>query len=155
RWQRADRTDTVACCGPSRGHRGSGVGLKPTGAPDGRVGQGRWDNDAMPKVDCQHDASDVRHVCRHLLPIKGSEYVHRFTGQGRAFDLLCTECASVPDGAPPLYTACPECFAAARKEGSWVGFRGEPEVLERPTDLRFTHQTVRLGSLHGDALLDV
>ena len=86
----------------------------------------------MPTLDCGHDAGEAGRVCPHVLAAPEPEYVQRFTGRGKAFDLLCAACAREDEGERRLATACAACFEARRKEGTQEGIVGRPEVLRVP-----------------------
>src|SRR5947209_7464150 len=111
----------------------------------------------MSLLDCGHDATgEARRVCRHLLGGGEDDYVHRFTGTGQTFDLVCGACGRAADGAAgELRTVCPRCFEEAREAGTWEGIVGRPEVRERESGLSFQHTTVTLANLVRDPILDV
>lgn len=111
----------------------------------------------QPDLACPHTGADtVRQVCAHVLEARDISYRKRFTGSGLDYDLLCEACAGLSDPAgAPLRKVCAACFLDLEKEGSWEGIAGQPQILERPGDLRFAHDIVALRSLSSEHLLDL
>jgi hypothetical protein len=92
----------------------------------------------MDVLTCGHVAYASRsRVCRHLLgpdgPADDVEYVRILTGRGMEYDMCCAECHG-SDGEPELLQVCEGC--ADRADDEWentlVGWRGRPEIAERP-----------------------
>lgn len=109
----------------------------------------------MPVLDCGHPAgAPAGRVCKHLLKVPATRYHQRFTGRGRAFDLVCEACASA-GRADALRAACAGCWARVQADGSWTGITGEPEVGDRPTGLHFRHRAMSVPELHAADVLDV
>jgi hypothetical protein len=111
----------------------------------------------MPLVDCGHDAdTQALRVCRHLLANRNGHYYQRFTGQGVAFDLICSSCRQSPETVVAnLRTVCLRCFDEVQEAGTWQDFTGQPEVKERESSYRFRHETVILQSPLRDRILDI
>jgi hypothetical protein len=111
----------------------------------------------MSVLDCGHaTAGEVRRICRHLLGTRDAGYSQRFTGKGKAFDLVCGECGRHPAGIEEnLRTVCPECYRGVTEQGSWEGIIGRPEIAERETPLSFHGETTALPDAPREPILDV
>ncbi len=119
----------------------------------------------MSVIHCPHqDASDVRRVCLHLLetlnlPLEKRlvSYRKRFTGVGTEYDIICWECERTPSEVEAnLRNVCQACFKEIDEdEANWEGIIGLPQVLERTSDLYFTHETVELLEPITERILDI
>ncbi|GLZ03602.1 hypothetical protein Acsp03_10690 [Actinomadura sp. NBRC 104412] len=94
----------------------------------------------MDVLPCGHVARASRmRLCRHLLgpdgPPEDMEYVRILTGRGMEYHLCCLACDR--SGTPPeLLVVCEGCaFRADEDESCMVGWRGRPEIPERPEAL--------------------
>ncbi|WP_395105999.1 WD40 repeat domain-containing protein [Actinomadura sp. SCN-SB] len=103
----------------------------------------------MDVLPCGHvaRASRVR-LCRHLLgpdgPPDDIEYVRVLTGRGIEYDLCCRTCDRAGT-APELLVVCEGCaFRAEEDETGMVGWRGRPEIRERPEGHRGEPARLRL-----------
>ncbi len=73
-----------------------------------------------------------------------------FPGVGRAYELVCPQCArSDRDEDDDLGFVCAACFRNIEAAGVWhndaeCAITGQPEVVTRPTELRFDHEMFRL-----------
>lgn len=92
----------------------------------------------MDVLPCGHVAyASTRRVCRHLLgpdgPDDDVEYVRVLTGHGMDYDLCCADCDRLGAGAE-LLQVCEGCVDRADDtwENTLVGWRGRPEIAERP-----------------------
>jgi hypothetical protein len=111
----------------------------------------------MPTLACGHSAAEeTRWICRHLLENKGADYRRRFTGKGRAFDLICGECSRNLDCVEEnLRTVCSDCWRGVEEEGTWEGIVGQPEVLERESGLSFSDERIALAEPFQERILDI
>src|SRR3712207_5467970 len=100
----------------------------------------------MSITQCPHpNVTSTGRVCRHLLGTKDMDYCKRFTGIGIEYDLICVACRANPDAIEAnLLTVCSQCFAETEAEGWWDAIIGQPQSLERPGNLSFSHDTVDL-----------
>ena len=87
-------------------------------------------------ASCEHEPRTEK-VCAHLLQSELSHRV-RFTGRGRASELVCEACTDSRE----LVDVCAACHAAAANGGDWTGIIGEPEILVAPSSLAFGHEDV-------------
>ncbi|GHJ10383.1 hypothetical protein TPA0907_47500 [Micromonospora humidisoli] len=95
----------------------------------------------MLTLPCGHpaDAATSR-VCSHLVGVPEDREVACFrllTGRGLAFDLVCRECGEA-GGSPALVVVCEGCVDRLVEDGELLGWRGEPEILQRPEPLDAT-----------------
>lgn len=76
----------------------------------------------------------------------GVDYLRLLTGQRLDHDLCCVACdpRSATDGQVELGEACEGCVARAQDGGECVGWRGEPQILQRPAPLAPTRTTTAL-----------
>jgi hypothetical protein len=59
-------------------------------------------------------------ICPHLLETKALDYVQRFLGIGRKYDLLCSACClEASKTEPALVSVCGECFRRIEEDMSW------------------------------------
>jgi hypothetical protein len=115
----------------------------------------------MSSVACSHAQAHIgQRVCRHLFGGPADSYAHRFTGVGLEYDLVCRACAEL--GGPPAgdqVTVCAACFDAVVDRGTWLrGKRAvlsQPAVLERTTQLSFSHHMIHMPVALGASLLDL
>jgi hypothetical protein len=108
----------------------------------------------MDTPDCSHAAPVAGRICSHLLADEDEDHHVRFTGRGTEHDLLCAACAAAEAPAEALRTVCDLCMR--KRLGRIFGSRGiigRPEVLSRPTALRFEHREHTLPALAGTSLL--
>ncbi|MCW6009023.1 hypothetical protein K1W54_31445 [Micromonospora sp. CPCC 205371] len=98
----------------------------------------------MEMLPCGHIAvAGPRRVCRHLTESEAEvPYVRLFSGRGVEYDLCCPPCG---ESGPELVVACEGCVARV-DEDEWEceGFRGKPEVKERPEPIPGALRRVRL-----------
>ncbi|SCF04680.1 hypothetical protein GA0070558_122118 [Micromonospora haikouensis] len=90
---------------------------------------------------CGHpaDAATSR-VCPHLVAVPEDRDVaclRVLTGRGMEFDLVCRECDD-PGQPAVLVVVCEGCVDRLVEDGEMLGWRGEPEILERPEPLDAT-----------------
>ncbi|MFC5750484.1 hypothetical protein [Actinomadura rugatobispora] len=90
----------------------------------------------MDVLPCGHVAyASTSRMCRHLLGPDGDEvdHVRLLTGRGLEYDMACEDCDQA-GGDPELIQVCEGCAERVADEDnrSMVGWRGEPEILERP-----------------------
>ncbi len=111
----------------------------------------------MSSIHCPHKEQDPGgRVCAHLLKEKDASYAHLFPGTGLNYDLICWKCQRDADKIKPaLVEICSDCFCAIEADGSWEGIVGKPEVLIRPSNLRFEHEEFGLPELKGVRILEV
>jgi hypothetical protein len=89
-------------------------------------------------------------VCRHLLDAAavddGIDYLWLFTGNGMDHDVCCVECdpQAAPDRRPELLEVCEACVARVVDVNDLEGWRGEPQVLERPEQVTVTRKVTML-----------
>jgi hypothetical protein len=94
---------------------------------------------ALKTLVCGHVAvaGDSR-VCRHLFGVPENEigpYFYRcLTGDGIRSDLRCRDCSD--DDAAEVFVVCEGCVVRVEEDCDQVGWRGEPEVMERPEPCR-------------------
>ncbi len=100
---------------------------------------------------CQHNERIVAgRACCHLLDSGDSGYLKRFTGTGRRYDLICSECGQSPNEIEAtLRSVCAECLGRIEVDGDWEGIIGSPEISCRASRLRFEHETIRIPELAG------
>src|SRR5512139_2922564 len=81
----------------------------------------------------------------------GVDHLRLLTGRGLDHDLCCESCdpRSVTDGQVALGEACEGCVARVQDSGSCVGWRGEPQILERPEPLTLARKTTALPQMLG------
>jgi hypothetical protein len=107
---------------------------------------------------CGHaDRTPFGRICLHLLDSKDAEHYKRFTGMELTYDLVCANCSRDPGQIEVgLANVCSECFHAIEGD-RWQeeGIVGKPEVLTRPSTLRFEHEKVDLPELVGLSILEV
>jgi hypothetical protein len=107
---------------------------------------------------CSHKgAAGFQQVCLHL--IESSEnlsYSKGFTGEGRKYVLLCSECAEhFPKPNQPLRKICDTCFAALETQHYWSEVTGRPEVLQEPSQLFLEHRLVQFNGISSNKLLNL
>jgi hypothetical protein len=112
------------------------------------------------KVSCPHTDQPLGgQVCVHLLEEKINGYYTLFTGQGKEFQIICSECAKQfqTDNRVKIQTikACKKCFDRANDEGFEVGILGQPQTLERKTNLHFVHDKIIPLCLENLDVLDI
>ena len=103
------------------------------------------------KLDCIHQdqtPSEIK-VCVHLLEDRFCDFIHRFTGQGKIYDLICMQCAKKYETDPEdqrasnlekqLNRICIECQEDIEDEGCWEGLLDKPEVRIGASQLRLEH----------------
>lgn len=88
-------------------------------------------------------------VCVHLEQGTGWDYAQCFSGVGVEYALICLACRKDPGAIEAsLITVSPERFAEIEQGGHWEWDKdaivGRPEILVRPTGLRFEHLEVAL-----------
>ncbi len=111
----------------------------------------------MSVLECLHDEpSRTKKVCSHLLNASSKyvQYVQRFTGDGRDYDLLCRRCGERPEKAD-LRRVCSLCFEKVADEGSWEGIIGAPQILHRETGVYFRHRTLTIPNVSEGTLLAI
>lgn len=95
-------------------------------------------------------------VCHHLLESDDYDRVRYFTGFGTAYNLYCTRCDEKPDPVTDVLRECSnERFLEIESFGYCEKVIGQPEVLERASDLRFTHEIVALQQPLPDSILSI
>jgi hypothetical protein len=94
---------------------------------------------------CEHLKSDLFElVCVHV-EVPEPDYRRWYTGGGLRYALVCGSCANDSLArAEALRALCPACFERIAADGAWDGVVGMPAILERTTNLRFTHRDVAL-----------
>ncbi|NMO18747.1 hypothetical protein HPC49_13270 [Pyxidicoccus fallax] len=103
---------------------------------------------------CGHAEPVAGRFCSHLMADDDAEHHVRFTGQGTEHDLLCADCADAGASAETLRTVCATCMRERLgRVFDSLGVIGGPEVLSRPTALRFEHREHTLPALAGTSLL--
>lgn len=103
---------------------------------------------------CDHAIGDAPElVCAHLLGVEDPDYYRWYTGEGMRSILLCQQCFEQPEQrAGALRQVCRACFERL-EDGQLESVGGMPQVLERPTSLRFAHRDLALpADLLGDVL---
>ncbi|BCJ60706.1 hypothetical protein [Micromonospora endophytica] len=89
----------------------------------------------MRTLDCGHVAlAATSRFCPHLVDVPEDNEVayHRLlTGHGMEFDLACGECGAAGRLSSPV-EVCAGCVDRLIEDGDLLGWRGEPEILERP-----------------------
>lgn len=90
-------------------------------------------------LSCGHVAHEgSSRLCPHLMDPEaveaGVDYLRLLRGRVLDHDLCCVSCdpRSAADGQVELGEACEGCVARARDGGSCVGWRGQPQIPERP-----------------------
>ncbi len=121
----------------------------------------------MPQLDCPHQTTtETRLICVHLLEAinhddtdEDFEFFKYFTGIGKEYSLICDKCHQTPlESSANIRTVCLKCFQEAegnRSISEWIGNVGKPQILERATNLSFTHTVIELDSLMTDNILDI
>ena len=116
-------------------------------------------NEPDRNLDCIHQdrtSSEIK-VCIHLLGDQSYDFIHCFTGQGKLYRLICTQCAKKYESDPEeqrasnlekqLTQVCIECQEDIEDEGCWEGLLGKPEVLIAASQLRLEHRDVAIDEL--------
>lgn len=102
---------------------------------------------AAQALTCPHDEATKKcRVCEHLAADDSLDYYQKFTGQGSDYGLICAECRQPPaEDIVPHLEVCPRCFTGFEEKlsvFSCMGMIGHPAILERPSGMSFSHQTV-------------
>src|SRR4051812_42614934 len=89
-------------------------------------------------------------ICAHLdEPGEGWDYAQYYSGIGLEYALICLACRKAPEDFVDILEtlsrdASPGSSRAAGGFGGKDSIFGRPQVLERPTGLRFLHREVAL-----------
>lgn len=110
----------------------------------------------MQILSCGHVADQgSSRLCPHLLDSEvveaGVGFLRLLRGRGLDHDLCCVSCdsRSTTDDQVELGEACEGCVARVQDGGSCVGWRGEPQILERPEPLSLTRKMTALPQTSG------
>jgi hypothetical protein len=97
-------------------------------------------------IQCEHqNEEEPEVVCAHwlsYLPVAEVRPPHhrRYTGVEARYEVLCEACGKVAPDARPLRFVCRRCFSELHS-GPRLEDLGTPQIRERATSLRFTHET--------------
>ncbi|GGK66840.1 hypothetical protein Sme01_10260 [Sphaerisporangium melleum] len=90
---------------------------------------------------CGHPAhAATSRVCPHLVAVPENRdvaYARLLTGRGMEFDLICRDCDEAERPAA-LVEVCEGCVDRLIDAEEMLGWRGQPEILERPEPLDVT-----------------
>lgn len=94
-------------------------------------------------------------LCQHLLESPDDYAIYyQFTGQDIAYNLICQHCKYVLETLPAqLRRPTLEQFMALDANGE--GAVGQPQIRQRPSDLHFVHQVIKLKTPLPAPLLDI
>jgi hypothetical protein len=94
-------------------------------------------------------------ICQHLTAAP-EEYHLWFTGVGVDCHFVCPDCAGrYPELPTELVEATDALIDHCKSEASWQGICGRPEIKQRLTSLRFTHQSCSLRFPQDSRLIDI
>jgi len=103
----------------------------------------------MEPLPCGHIAiAGAGRICGHLFgvpeDIEDVEYYRSLLGDGMRWELRCDGCAK--DGAAEVFEVCEGCVRRVEEDCEFVGWRGEPGILERSEPVDQTVSTSPLPS---------
>ena len=98
----------------------------------------------MKPLACGHIAiAGASRTCGHLFggpeDIEDVEYYRSLLGDGMRWELRCDGC--VKNGATEVFEVCEGCVSRVEEDGTFLGWRGEPGILERPEPVDRTVMT--------------
>lgn len=97
-----------------------------------------------------------RRVCQSILDAGDGDYYQHFTGVGYEYALWCASChKKQQQDEEHVALVCIACQEELREEGSWDGLSGRPAIAERPSSLRFSHQSYTVAELQDEVVVDL